>query len=160
MVTALNKMKGAGEISLDVDEDGILHYTMESYDYLLKIVVMGDGGIGKTAISVRFTQGYYKERPGSGSRISRNAAAMSCYSRRSRPSGMQGRTSLVMECPIILRALLPTFPARSMRERPWRPRAWPRPRGGAGVPWPAGRRASQQAVSLQEGRPCKGECFA
>lgn len=33
----------------------------EKYDFLFKCVVLGDGGCGKTAIVVRFSQGFFKE---------------------------------------------------------------------------------------------------
>ncbi len=33
----------------------------EKYDYLLKIIVVGDGAVGKTALSVRFTDGIFKD---------------------------------------------------------------------------------------------------
>jgi small GTP-binding protein len=31
------------------------------YDYLFKIIVIGDGAVGKTSLTVRFSQGYFKE---------------------------------------------------------------------------------------------------
>lgn len=34
---------------------------MEEYDFLFKIIVLGDGGCGKTALTVRFSQGYFQE---------------------------------------------------------------------------------------------------
>lgn len=34
---------------------------MDDYDYLFKCVVVGDGGSGKTAVVVRFSQGFFKE---------------------------------------------------------------------------------------------------
>ena len=34
---------------------------MEEYDYLFKVIVLGDGGVGKTALTVRFAQGYFQE---------------------------------------------------------------------------------------------------
>jgi len=34
---------------------------MKDYDYLLKIIVVGDGAVGKTALSVRFTEGTFKD---------------------------------------------------------------------------------------------------
>ncbi len=34
---------------------------MEEYDYLFKVIVLGDGGAGKTALTVRFAQGYFQE---------------------------------------------------------------------------------------------------
>ncbi|MHA1792403.1 MAG: GTP-binding protein [Promethearchaeota archaeon] len=34
---------------------------MEEYDYLFKVIVLGDGGVGKTAMTVRFSQGYFQE---------------------------------------------------------------------------------------------------
>lgn len=33
----------------------------ENFDYLLKIIVVGDGGVGKTAIAVRFAEGVFRE---------------------------------------------------------------------------------------------------
>lgn len=33
----------------------------EKYDYLLKIIVVGDAAVGKTALSVRFTEGKFKD---------------------------------------------------------------------------------------------------
>lgn len=33
----------------------------DDYDYLLKIIVVGDGAVGKTALSVRFTQGKFED---------------------------------------------------------------------------------------------------
>src|SRR6056297_474027 len=33
----------------------------EDYDYLFKSVIVGDGGAGKTAIVVRFSQGFFQE---------------------------------------------------------------------------------------------------
>ncbi|MHA1145103.1 MAG: GTP-binding protein [Candidatus Helarchaeota archaeon] len=33
----------------------------DDYDYLLKIIVVGDGAVGKTALSVRFTQGKFQD---------------------------------------------------------------------------------------------------
>ena len=33
----------------------------DDYDYLLKIIVVGDGAVGKTALSVRFTQGKFDD---------------------------------------------------------------------------------------------------
>ncbi|MBN2150365.1 MAG: GTP-binding protein, partial [Candidatus Lokiarchaeota archaeon] len=35
--------------------------TMEEYDFLFKCIVLGDGGAGKTALTVRFSQGYFQE---------------------------------------------------------------------------------------------------
>jgi hypothetical protein len=38
--------------------------TLSSYlifDYLLKVIIVGDGGVGKTAIAVRFAEGVFKE---------------------------------------------------------------------------------------------------
>ncbi|MFX0098763.1 MAG: GTP-binding protein [Candidatus Hodarchaeota archaeon] len=34
---------------------------MAEYDYLFKTIVLGDGGAGKTALTVRFSQGYFQE---------------------------------------------------------------------------------------------------
>ncbi len=34
---------------------------MEEYDFLFKCIVLGDGGCGKTALTVRFSQGYFQE---------------------------------------------------------------------------------------------------
>ena len=34
---------------------------MEDYDYLFKCVIVGDGGAGKTAMVVRFSQGFFQE---------------------------------------------------------------------------------------------------
>lgn len=31
------------------------------YDYLFKIIVLGDGAVGKTSLTLRFSQGYFKE---------------------------------------------------------------------------------------------------
>lgn len=33
----------------------------ETFDYLLKVIVVGDGGVGKTAIAVRFAEGVFRE---------------------------------------------------------------------------------------------------
>ncbi|MFX1449481.1 MAG: Rab family GTPase [Promethearchaeota archaeon] len=33
----------------------------EKYDYLLKIIVVGDGAVGKTALAVRYTDGIFKD---------------------------------------------------------------------------------------------------
>ncbi len=33
----------------------------EDYDYLFKCVVVGDGGVGKTALTIRFSKGYFTE---------------------------------------------------------------------------------------------------
>ncbi|NVM04276.1 MAG: GTP-binding protein [Candidatus Helarchaeota archaeon] len=33
----------------------------DKYDYLLKIIVVGDGAVGKTALSVRYTDGIFKD---------------------------------------------------------------------------------------------------
>ncbi|MDD1777750.1 MAG: GTP-binding protein [Candidatus Helarchaeota archaeon] len=33
----------------------------DTFDYLLKVIVVGDGGVGKTAIAVRFAEGVFKE---------------------------------------------------------------------------------------------------
>ncbi|MFX1296006.1 MAG: GTP-binding protein [Promethearchaeota archaeon] len=33
----------------------------DDYDYLFKIIIVGDGGVGKTAISVRFAEGVFHE---------------------------------------------------------------------------------------------------
>ena len=35
---------------------------MDNYDYLFKCIIVGDGGAGKTAIVVRFSQGFFKEK--------------------------------------------------------------------------------------------------
>ncbi len=35
---------------------------MDDYDYLFKCIVVGDGGCGKTAIVVRFSKGFFKEK--------------------------------------------------------------------------------------------------
>ncbi len=34
---------------------------MSEFDYLLKLIVVGDGGVGKTAISVRFAEGVFQD---------------------------------------------------------------------------------------------------
>ncbi|MHA1263516.1 MAG: hypothetical protein ACTSSA_15820, partial [Candidatus Freyarchaeota archaeon] len=31
------------------------------YDYLFKIIVIGDGAVGKTSLTIRFAHGYFKE---------------------------------------------------------------------------------------------------
>jgi len=33
----------------------------DTFDYLLKVIIVGDGGVGKTAIAVRFAEGVFKE---------------------------------------------------------------------------------------------------
>ncbi len=33
----------------------------ETFDYLLKVIIVGDGGVGKTAIAVRFAEGVFKD---------------------------------------------------------------------------------------------------
>ena len=33
----------------------------KDYDYLLKTVIVGDGAVGKTALSIRFTEGSFKD---------------------------------------------------------------------------------------------------
>ena len=35
---------------------------MEDYDYLFKAIIVGDGGCGKTAVVVRFSKGFFKEK--------------------------------------------------------------------------------------------------
>ena len=35
---------------------------MDEYDYLFKCIIVGDGGCGKTAVVVRFSQGFFKEK--------------------------------------------------------------------------------------------------
>ena len=34
---------------------------MEEYDYLFKSIVVGDGGVGKTALTLRFSKGFFTE---------------------------------------------------------------------------------------------------
>ncbi|MHA1650353.1 MAG: GTP-binding protein [Candidatus Helarchaeota archaeon] len=34
---------------------------MSEYDYLFKVIVVGDGGVGKTAIAVRFAEGVFRD---------------------------------------------------------------------------------------------------
>ncbi|MHA1999912.1 MAG: GTP-binding protein, partial [Promethearchaeota archaeon] len=34
---------------------------LEEYDFLFKVIVLGDGGAGKTALTVRFAQGYFQD---------------------------------------------------------------------------------------------------
>ncbi len=34
---------------------------MSEYDYLFKIIIVGDGGVGKTAIAVRFAEGVFRD---------------------------------------------------------------------------------------------------
>ena len=33
----------------------------EEYDYLFKSIVVGDGGVGKTALTLRFSKGFFTE---------------------------------------------------------------------------------------------------
>ncbi|MGM0470295.1 MAG: hypothetical protein ACQERB_15960, partial [Promethearchaeati archaeon] len=33
----------------------------EDYDYLFKCIVVGDGGVGKTALTLRFSKGFFTE---------------------------------------------------------------------------------------------------
>ncbi|TFF87415.1 MAG: hypothetical protein EU548_10335, partial [Promethearchaeota archaeon] len=33
----------------------------EEYDYLFKSIVIGDGGVGKTSLSVRFSKGIFTD---------------------------------------------------------------------------------------------------
>ncbi|MHA1688948.1 MAG: Rab family GTPase, partial [Promethearchaeota archaeon] len=34
---------------------------VEEYDFLFKCIVVGDGGVGKTALTIRFSQGFFAE---------------------------------------------------------------------------------------------------
>jgi len=34
---------------------------VEEYDYLFKSIVVGDGGVGKTALTLRFSKGFFTE---------------------------------------------------------------------------------------------------
>ena len=33
----------------------------DEYDYLFKSIVVGDGGVGKTALTLRFSKGFFTE---------------------------------------------------------------------------------------------------
>ena len=33
----------------------------EEYDFLFKTVVLGDGGVGKTALTIRFSKGFFTD---------------------------------------------------------------------------------------------------
>jgi GTPase SAR1 family protein len=33
----------------------------EDYDYLFKCIVVGDGGVGKNALTLRFSKGFFTE---------------------------------------------------------------------------------------------------
>jgi len=52
---------GLRRISLKLKNVGNTVREMNEFDYLFKIVVVGDGGVGKTAITVRFAEGVFRD---------------------------------------------------------------------------------------------------
>ncbi|GAI76377.1 unnamed protein product, partial [marine sediment metagenome] len=35
--------------------------SVTEYDFLFKAIVCGDGGVGKTALTIRFTKGFFEQ---------------------------------------------------------------------------------------------------